>query len=271
MNEASLSGQSVHFKGVTKTFVARDGTRTNVIGSVDLEIEARQFIAIVGPSGSGKSTLLRLAGGLLHPDAGMVRVGGEPPQPGPGIGFVFQNFRLIPWRTAAQNVAFALEAAGLDAAGRNARAHETLTAVGLGAWAAHYPAQLSGGMQQRVALARALVGQPSLLLMDEPFASLDAQTRELMQEDLLDLHTRRNPTIVFVTHSVDEALLLADRVIVMGHGTILDDVSIDLPRPRSIADAQSTDQYGRLRTRLWEQIRRLVLADPLSAFFGRKP
>ncbi|MHA6298777.1 ABC transporter ATP-binding protein [Devosia sp. CAU 1758] len=264
------AGRSIRFAGVTKAFARTGQEPTLAIDAINLEIPARQFVAILGPSGCGKSTLLRLADGLIEPDRGRIEIGGVAPIPELGIGLVFQNFRLIPWRNVADNVGFVLEAGGFPAAERDARVRAHLDKVGLSQWAGHFPAQLSGGMCQRVALARALVGAPDVLLMDEPFASLDAQTRELMQEELLALWDRQRPTIVFVTHSVDEALLLADRVLVMGGGAILDDLVIDLPRPRTMASVAGLPLYAELRVHLWAQIRQLVLADPASAFFGRQ-
>lgn len=264
------SGRSIDFAGVSKIFALRGGENTVALSGIDLHVPAQQFVALVGPSGCGKSTLLRLADGLIAPDQGRVEIGGAMPVPGPDIGMVFQNFRLIPWRNVADNVGFALEATGLSARARAQRVDALLEGVGLARWAQHFPAQLSGGMRQRVALARALAGRPNVLLMDEPFASLDAQTRELMQEDLMALWLRQRPSVLFVTHSVDEALLLADRVLLMGGGRILDDLVIDLPRPRSMEALASLPAFADLRARLWGQIRRLVLADPSSAFFGRQ-
>lgn len=263
-------GRAIRFAGVSKDFSGRNGARTSAVRQVDLTIAEQQFVALIGPSGCGKSTLLRLADGLLEPDAGQIEIGGSAPQPGPTTGMVFQNFRLIPWRSVAGNVGFALEGMDLTRAALKQRVETQLEQVGLAEWAEHYPAQLSGGMRQRVALARALIGRPGVLLMDEPFASLDAQTRELMQGDLLALWERQRPTVLFVTHSVDEALMLADRVIVMGGGTVLEDLPIDLPRPRRSTDARRAAKYVELREHLWSRIRDLVLADPASAFFGRQ-
>jgi NitT/TauT family transport system ATP-binding protein len=262
-------GRSVTLSRVSKDFLSADGNRVRAVDTVTLDIPAQQFVAVIGPSGCGKSTLLRLVGGLLDPDQGQVLVDGALPRPGLGTGFVFQNFRLLPWRTVAGNVSLPLEASASRRGDRKAQVRQHLERVGLGAWSGHYPAQLSGGMRQRVALARALVTRPGLLLMDEPFASLDAQTRELMQEDLLELYETRRPTIVLVTHSVDEALLLADRIIVMGRGAVLDDVVVELPRPRSIHTLQGLPAFVSLRRQLWHHIRQLVLADPTSAFHGR--
>ena len=267
---AASRGKSIRFMGVSKGFANSNGARTSAIRNVDLSIAEQQFVAIIGPSGCGKSTLLRLVDGLVAPDGGDILIDGQPPRPGPATGMVFQNFRLIPWRSVAGNVGFALEGLGLDKSALSARVAAQLEQVGLARWAHHYPGQLSGGMRQRVALARALVGRPGLLLMDEPFASLDAQTRELMQDDLLALWERQRPTVLFVTHSVDEALLLADRVIVMGGGRVLEDITISLPRPRRSTDARRTADYGPLREHLWSLIKQLVLSDPASAFFGRQ-
>jgi NitT/TauT family transport system ATP-binding protein len=264
-----LGGQPIRFSSVSKHFETPGTGRVAAINTITLDVPARQFLAIVGPSGCGKSTLLRLADGLIAPDQGQVTIGGVQPVPGPRIGLMFQNFRLIPWRNVSGNIAFALEGQGLSRAEISERVYAQLDQVGLLRWREHYPSQLSGGMRQRVALARALVGQPDVLLMDEPFASLDAQTRELMQEDLLSLWERHRPTVLFVTHSVDEALLLADRVIIMGAGAILEDIAVGLPRPRGREATRQTAEFGALRAHLWTRIRDLVLADPNSAFYGR--
>lgn len=262
-------GRDIRFTAASRAFVSRDGQARQAVADINLHIPARQFVAIVGPSGCGKSTLLRLADGLIVPDSGSVTVGGTPPRPGPDIGVAFQNFRLVPWRSILDNVAFPLEVMGLPIGQRRALALDQLRRVGLDSRAEDYPAQLSGGMRQRAALARALVGQPDVLLMDEPFASLDAQTRELMQEDLMRLYEQTRPTVLFVTHSVDEALLLGDRVVVMGAGRIMADIDVAFPRPRSVAAIGGTDRYLALRESLWRQIRQLVLDDPTSAFYRR--
>ncbi|WMT86817.1 ABC transporter ATP-binding protein [Pelagibacterium sp. 26DY04] len=257
------------FNNVEKRFVRPDGSVSVAADGVSLAIEEHKFVAVIGPSGCGKTTLLRLANGLIEPDAGEVTIEGRAPVPGPDMGFVFQAFRLIPWASVQGNVEFALESLPLSRAERAERARAYLDLVGLSRSANSYPAQLSGGMKQRVALARALAGEPRVLLMDEPFASLDAQTRELMQSELLAIWRRRMPTVMFVTHSVDEALVLADTIVVMGAGKILEQIEVDLPRPRNSAQMRGDARFIELRNYLWARIRELVLSDPASEFFGR--
>lgn len=257
------------FSGVEKRFLQPDGNVTTALDSVSLNIEVHRFVALIGPSGCGKTTVLRLANGLIEPDSGSVLIDGHKPRPGPDMGFVFQAFRLIPWLSAQANIEFALESLPLSRSERSERARHYLDLVGLSRSAKAYPAQLSGGMKQRVALARALAGEPRVLLMDEPFASLDAQTRELMQGELLSIWRRLTPTVIFVTHSVDEALVLADRVVVMGAGKVLEIIDVDLPRPRHSAQMRADARFIDLRNYLWDRIRDLVLTDPASEFFGR--
>ncbi|WP_404400224.1 ABC transporter ATP-binding protein [Pelagibacterium halotolerans] len=257
------------FEGVTKRFARPDGEMVTALDAVSLTVEAQTFVALIGPSGCGKTTALRMANGLIQPDAGTVTVGGAAPEPGPGMGFVFQEFRLMPWATVLANVAFALEALPLSKPERRDRARHYLALVGLGRVAESYPGQLSGGMKQRVALARALATEPGVLLMDEPFASLDAQTRELMQGELLQIWMRRKPTVLFVTHSVDEALMLADSVVLLGQGRVLERFDVDLPRPRGLAATRADARFIAMRDHLWARIRDLVLTDPKSEFFGR--
>ena len=259
----------LRFIGVQKRFTRPDGTDTTAIDDVSLDIGEKRFVALIGPSGCGKTTMLRLANGLIAPDAGAVAIGGRAPRPGPDMGFVFQAFRLIPWASAQANVEFALESLPLSRAERAEQARHYLDLVGLLRSADAYPAQLSGGMKQRVALARALAGEPRVLLMDEPFASLDAQTRELMQGELLALWRRLTPTVMFVTHSVDEAIVLADTVTIMSAGRVLESIDIDLERPRQSDRMRAHPRYIELRAHLWNRIRELVLSDPASEFFGR--
>ncbi|MCO3884943.1 ABC transporter ATP-binding protein [Pseudomonas aeruginosa] len=212
----------------------------------DLNLEARpgEFVCLLGPSGCGKSTLLGALAGHLRPSAGSVRVDGRSVEgPSPQRGMVFQQHTLFPWRRVRDNVAFGLKMQGLARAERNRRAMEMLGLVGLADFAGRWPGQLSGGMQQRVEIARVLVNRPRLLLMDEPFGALDAQTRLKMQTLLLDVWARVRTTVLFVTHDIDEALYLADRVLVMSPrpGRIIADLALDFPRPRDTRLVTSAD------------------------------
>jgi NitT/TauT family transport system ATP-binding protein len=213
-------------------------------------------VAIVGPSGSGKSTLLRLIAGLLAPDSGTITIGGRPVQTtDPAIGLVFQEPRLLPWRTAIENVAYPLEIAGQARAQRLAGARELMAMVGLTGFEAAYPAQLSGGMAQRVGVARALALEPRVLLLDEPFGALDALTRDQLDGEVLRLWERLGTTILLVTHSIPEAVFLADRVVVLSArpGQVVADIAVDLPRPRAwgaIDDAASSRAAGAIRAAL---------------------
>lgn len=227
----------------------RDGRRTPVLRGVDLDVPAGEFVAIVGSSGVGKSTLLRLLMGLVQPNEGTVTVRAKP-QPGRlPLALVFQDARLLPWRRVAGNVGFGLEHGGISAAEHKRRVAEALTLVGLAEYGERYPHELSGGQRQRVALARALAVDPDVLLMDEPFASVDAITRESLQDELLRVHAATRKTVLFVTHDIDEAILLADRVVALlgqpaAPGAI---VTVDLPRPRRRGDPNLTHLATELR------------------------
>ena len=239
-----------------------------VLDGIDLVARRGEVVVVLGPSGCGKTSLLRLIAGLLRPDAGSVRVGGAEPVPGRAAAMVFQSYRLLPWKTVRGNVAFALP--HLDPAERETRIARVLGLVGLSRFADAWPRELSGGMQQRAALARALAVEPELLLMDEPFAALDAQSRQLMQAELLRLVARTGPTVVFVTHSVDEALVLADRVLLMSPrpGRVVEELAVGFPAPRWQHDPREAPAFPALRARLWERLRSMVLSDPGSDFFG---
>lgn len=216
---------------------------------LDFTVDRGEIVCIVGASGSGKSTLLRILGGLLAPTTGEVRLAGEPiHQPPPSIGFVFQKSNLMPWRTVLENILLPLELKGRIDAHAIERARSLLATVDLLDFADVYPAQLSGGMAQRLALARALIQQPQLLLLDEPFGSLDALTRERLNLELLDLCHLYTQTVVMVTHSIDEAIFLSDRVLVLGGqpGHLVAQVPIPLPRPRTL-DLLGEAEYGQLR------------------------
>jgi NitT/TauT family transport system ATP-binding protein len=221
-------------KGITKTFHGRDGD-VRALRDVSLQISAGEFVSLVGPSGCGKTTLLRVLGGLLQADSGVVRIDGQSmTQPRQEIGFVFQNPTLMPWRTVLRNVSLPLEVRGNGGETNKTRAMELLSLVGLIGFENSYPRELSGGMQQRVAIARALVYEPSILLMDEPFGSLDAITRNQMNLELLRIWRATGKTILMVTHTLQEAVFLADRVLIMSPrpGHIEATVPVALPRPR---------------------------------------
>jgi NitT/TauT family transport system ATP-binding protein len=230
-------GPAISFQDVSKHFPAADGNRLEVLRDVSFDVRIGDVVAILGPSGSGKSTLLNMAAGLIFPDAGQVVVMGQRTDAAVDwshVGYMFQDDRLLPWRVAVRNVALALEAGSMPAAERMRRARAVLDLVGLGGFEHSYPHQLSGGMRSRVALARSLVGEPQILLMDEPFSRLDAQTRGSMHRELLRIHAMRGMTILFVTHDVEEAVVLADHVVMMSArpGRVRRTIDITLPQPR---------------------------------------
>ena len=206
----------IEVEAVSHTYRTPDGREIPALDAVSLEVKDREFVALLGPSGCGKSTLLYLIGGFLPVSAGGIRIGGAPVAgPGPDRGIVFQHFALFPWKTVRGNVLYGLEKLGLPKEARERRAHEYIDMVGLSGFESSYPSQLSGGMKQRAAIARTLAIDPTTLLMDEPFGALDAQTRSLMQTELLAIWQRSPKTVIFVTHDVQEAVYLAQRVVVM--------------------------------------------------------
>ncbi len=220
-------------------FLDREQTEFLAFKDVSLRVEDGEFVAIVGPSGCGKTTLLNIVAGLLPYDEGKLTIGGVPAVgPGENRSVVFQNASLLPWRTLLGNVRYGMEMQRRFAKSTmDERAREMIQLVGLAGFEARYPSELSGGMQQRVNLARALATDPEVLLMDEPFAALDAQTREFMQDELLKIWTRSNKTVLFITHQIDEAVFLADRVVVMGTrpGRIKQEFRVDFARPRALS------------------------------------
>ena len=227
-----------------------------VLDDISLRIEAGEFLCIVGPSGCGKTSLLRILGGLLSPNMGSICLAGKPLlSPSRDIGFVFQKANLMPWRTVLRNVTLPLEIEAVEVTEAMRQASELLTLVGLADYEQAYPKELSGGMQQRVTIARALILNPVLLLMDEPFGSLDALNRERMNMELLRIWNDKRKTIVLVTHDIQEAVLLGDRVLVMNSrpGRIIDEVPIPLPRPRSL-EMQWQDSFGMFVDRIRDAI-----------------
>ena len=242
---------SVAFDSRGHTVVALD--------RISLGVAAGEFLCVVGPSGSGKSTLLRVVAGLLRQTSGDVRIEAERPG-APLTAMVFQEHALLPWRTVLANVVFGLENRGVARAERQARARDMLALVGLSRFARHYPHQLSGGMKQRVGIARALANDPEVLLMDEPFAALDAQTRTIMQEELLRIWASLGTTVIYVTHSLEEALLLGDRVVLMTArpGRVSQVFPVELGRPRGL-QIRSSPAYGVLLEKIWSELRDEVL------------
>ncbi|MFL7965765.1 ABC transporter ATP-binding protein [Pseudomonas kielensis] len=240
------------------SIVLGQGTQAfEAVQGLDCQIEAGQFVCVLGPSGCGKSTLLGALAGHLQPRSGSLNVDGSSVSgPSPQRGMVFQQHTLFPWRSVRDNVAFGLKMRGLGKAERHRAADEILALVGLEGFAGHWPDQLSGGMQQRVEIARVLVNRPRLLLMDEPFGALDALTRLNMQELLLDIWTRIRTTVVFVTHDIDEALFLADRLLVMSPrpGRIIEDLRLDFPRPRT-TELVTCPEFSRLKRHCLDLLR----------------
>ena len=240
----------------------RGGKPTRALTPVSLSVEDNDFITILGPSGCGKSTLLRIVAGLDRPTEGRVLLGGTPVTgPGADRGVVFQSYTLFPWLTIEENVAFGLRERGIAQAERTATARQWCERVGLKGFEGHYPKQLSGGMQQRTAIARVLANNPKIMLLDEPFGALDNQTRALMQEMLLGIWERERKTVLFVTHDIEEAIFLANRVVVMSArpGRIKADVKVDLPHPRHYT-MKTTPEFTRLKAQLTEEIRAEAVA-----------
>ena len=248
---------------VSCTFISKDDAtqRYTALRDMSLAVGAGEFVSVVGPTGCGKSTLLNVAAGLLAPSTGSVEVFGEPLV---GInrhaGYMFQSESLMPWRTAAQNVMAGLEFRGaLDAP---AQADAWLKRVGLGGFGGRYPHQLSGGMRKRVSLAQTLVLDPDIILMDEPFSALDIQTRQLMENELLDLWAEKKKAVLFITHDLDEAIALSDRVVCLSAGPgsrPIGEFTVDLPRPRNVAEVRTTPRFIELHEAIWSVLRDEVL------------
>jgi NitT/TauT family transport system ATP-binding protein len=247
----------IQARDITLTFKPKNRDPVTALDHFNLEVGRAEFVSIVGPSGCGKSTFLNILLGLIKPDAGEMQLDGNPiVGPGQERAMVFQEFGLLPWRTVAANIELGLEIKGIPAAERTILAGELIKLVGLNGFERHYPHELSGGMKQRVGLARALATEPDVLLMDEPFAALDAQTRDLMQTELLQVWERTKKTVLFVTHSIEEAAYLSDRVIIMTArpGRTKEILKIQLPRPREY-EMRLTPEFNEIKSRIWEVLK----------------
>lgn len=256
MSKLVIQGVSRQFPGL------RGGEPTRALEPVTLSVADNDFITILGPSGCGKSTMLRIVAGLDQPSTGRVLLDGTPvSSPGPDRGMVFQSYTLFPWLTVRQNICFGLREKGMPQAEQDRISERFIAQVGLKGFENHYPKMLSGGMQQRTALARALANDPKILLLDEPFGALDNQTRALMQELLLGIWEADRKTVMFVTHDIDEAIFMANRVVVMTArpGKIKCDIAIDLPHPRAYT-VKTTPEFAAYKARLTEEIRAEAIA-----------
>ena len=252
-------------QGVSRTFVSPKGQTTQALLPVDFDVAENDFVTILGPSGCGKSTMLRIVAGLDHPTSGRVLLGGRPVEgPGADRGMVFQSYTLFPWLSIEQNIRFGLRERGMPEAQQKERAAYFIAKVGLRGFEQHFPKQLSGGMQQRTAIARALANDPKILLMDEPFGALDNQTRVLMQELLLGIWEAERKTVMFVTHDIDEAIFMANRVAVFSArpGRIKTELAVDLPHPRHYT-IKTSPEFMDLKARLTEEIRAESMAADL--------
>jgi NitT/TauT family transport system ATP-binding protein len=256
-------GAALDLVGSLVTLVSQYGARYPAIRDTTLRVAPGEFVSVVGPTGCGKSTLLNVAVGLLQPSAGGVRVFGEPLS---GLnrkaGYLFQTEALMPWRTALGNVTAGLEFRKIDSAQARLEGEKWLQRVGLGGFGSRYPHQLSGGMRKRVALAQTLILDPQIILMDEPFSALDIQTRQLMENELLELWSANRKSVVFITHDLEEAISLSDRVVVFSAGPEahpIGEFAIDLPRPRDVAEIRLTPRFIELHTQIWHAMKAEVL------------
>jgi NitT/TauT family transport system ATP-binding protein len=253
---SKVSAIALEALGVRKVYT-KNGQSLEVLDVERFSVREGEFITVVGPSGCGKSTFLHIMGGFIPAESGTVELYGKAvSEPGPDRGMMFQEFALFPWKTVAGNIAWGLEAQGMPRARIETTVQKYLEMVGLADFRNHYPAELSGGMKQRVALARVLAFDPKVLLMDEPFGALDAQTREVMQEELTRLWEETRKTIVFITHDIEEAVYLGDRVVVLTSrpGRVREEVAINLPRPRGLAVKKSL-KYFEYRNYIWDLVR----------------
>lgn len=252
---------AIEFDNVSCRFISPDGKATVALRNFSMSVARGEFVAIVGPTGCGKSTTLSMITGLLRPTAGSVRVMGQPVNGiDPRIGFVFQNDAVFPWRSVRENVAAGPLFRGHSKDAAYAQADEWIKRVGLDKFGSHYPHQLSGGMRKRVALAQTFINNPEILLMDEPFSALDMQTRTLMQDELLQLWSSTSGSVVFVTHDLEEAIALADRVFVLTArpATLKNVYTIDLPRPRVMSEIRYEQRFIEISREIWADLREEV-------------
>jgi NitT/TauT family transport system ATP-binding protein len=250
---------SIVLERVTQRFpVPREEREFTAVQDVSVDVRGGEFVSIVGPSGCGKSTLLSLIAGLVPISAGRITIDGEPVAGvNPRLGFVFQRDAIFPWKTVAQNVGLPLLFRGVDSASARPRVAEWIARIGLTGFEQYHPYQLSGGMRKRVALAMTMVYEPEIVLMDEPFGALDVQTRNLMENDLLEIWAQRRRTVLFVTHDLEEAIALSDRIVVMtaSPGRVKAVYPIDLPRPRSVTEIRFHPDFGRLYETIWKDLK----------------
>jgi NitT/TauT family transport system ATP-binding protein len=258
-----VAAPAVALSDVTIAFRVAEGPAYIAVERASLSVADGEFVAIVGPTGCGKSTLLNAAAGLLAPSAGRVEISGHPLTAlNRQAGYLFQSDALFPWKTARDNIAIALETAGTPAAEARSRAAQWLKRVGLGEFGARYPHMLSGGQRKRVGLAQVLIRDPKILLMDEPFGPLDAQTRQIMGNLLLDLWSADRKAVLFVTHDLEEAIALSDRVVIMSAGPaarIIGDWKVTLPRPRDISEVKLSPDFHALHHEIWQMLKAEVL------------
>jgi NitT/TauT family transport system ATP-binding protein len=249
---------AIRLDAVTKRFATPSGGIYTALADLDLEVAAGEFCAVVGPTGCGKSTALTLISGLEQPTRGTTTVEGRTVFGiTPGVGFVFQNDAVFPWKSVLDNVAAGPRFRGRSRSEANVLARDWLRRVGLSGFEDRYPHQLSGGMRKRVALAQSLINEPQVLLMDEPFSALDVQTRSIMSDELLSIWDITRPAVVFVTHDLEEAIALADKVVVLtaGPGSVKATFRVDLPRPRRVQEIRFTDAFVSLYSKIWEALR----------------
>lgn len=265
-----MTTPAIDLQDIACTFISKDapGQRYTAVEHVSLTVGAGEFVSVVGPTGCGKSTLLNVAAGLLAPSRGTVRIFGQPLT---GLnaraGYMFQAESLMPWRTALGNVMAGLEFRGVPPAEARAQAEDWLCRVGLGAFGDRYPHQMSGGMRKRAGLAQVLVLDPDIILMDEPFSALDIQTRQLMENEVLALWQAKRKAVLFITHDLDEAIAMSDRVVVMSAGPAsrpIGEFAIDIPRPRDVAEVKMTPRFLELHAAIWGVLREEVLKGYLS-------